>query len=387
MTTSLRNRRRGFTLIELLVVIAIIGVLVALLLPAVQQAREAARRTQCKNNLKQMGLAFHNYENAFNRFPGALYLVLKSGGPLNGIGQGLYNQPATTNEDGNIHTWAEMLLPFLDQGPLYNTINFSVPMGFGSPTGGAMTNVDAGGNWPAAQNFAAISSSVVPSYICPSAPRGGNSNGAYLNDWWAGSVSGVAMYHAGGACDYVAVAMFSAMKGAGGNLGGTGIGGGTGNSGKTILDADSNSGSNSPGIKIGSVPDGLSNTLLLGESANHAVEWAMGKNRGPNSEERVTDANGKLSLGGDSWNDWQLAIHGMRPITPGGYTTQNGGPGRANGPCAINCDNKWNLYSFHSGGTQIVLADGSVKFISQNIELRTLSNILCIDDGTPLGDF
>ncbi|MBI3862310.1 MAG: DUF1559 domain-containing protein [Planctomycetia bacterium] len=104
------RRRRGFTLIELLVVIAIISVLVALLLPAVQQAREAARRTQCRNNLKQLGLALHNYHSAHNTFPpgyvaGAAY-------------------PATSNGWG----WCAQLLPHLDQTPLYNSINFQAPI-------------------------------------------------------------------------------------------------------------------------------------------------------------------------------------------------------------------------------------------------------------------
>src|SRR5579872_5730558 len=93
--------RRGFTLIELLVVIAIIAVLVALLLPAVQQAREAARRVQCKNNLKQLGLALHNYHDVTsNTFP-----------------PGYVN----TNSDGG-WGWMSMLLPHLDQGPLYNML-------------------------------------------------------------------------------------------------------------------------------------------------------------------------------------------------------------------------------------------------------------------------
>ena len=103
-------RHRGFTLIELLVVIAIIAILIALLLPAVQQAREAARRSQCKNNLKQMGLALHNYHASVNRFPpgyvaGAAY-------------------PATANGWG----WSAMILPYLDQSPLYRQIDFRLPV-------------------------------------------------------------------------------------------------------------------------------------------------------------------------------------------------------------------------------------------------------------------
>jgi type II secretory pathway pseudopilin PulG len=356
-------------LIELLVVIAIIGVLVALLLPAVQQAREAARRTQCKNNLKQIGLAFHNYENTYGRFPGALYLVLVQGGPLNGIGQGLYNQLPPVQENGDIHLWSEMVLPFLDQQPLYNMINFSVPMGFGTATGGAMTNLDAGGSWPSVQNFAAISSSLIPSFICPSTPRGSNVNAPYLNDWWASSVSGAPMYNCGGAMDYCAFASWSVMKNFGPN------------SGNTMMDADSH-GINTFGTKIGSVIDGLSNTEMIGESANHAIEWAMGKPRGPNNESGQSGA-----AGGDSWNDWQLGIVGLRPIAPGSFSTNNGGPGRSNGQCAINCDNKWNFYSMHPGGAHIVLGDGSVRFLSQTMSIVTLSNLVCINDGLALGDF
>src|SRR5579859_6029688 len=100
-----RKSRRGFTLIELLVVIAIIAVLVSLLLPAVQQAREAARRTQCKNNLKQLGLAMHNYHDAYLGFPMG----------KNTTASGLTNFPAQAR-----------ILPYIDQTNLYNQINFNV---------------------------------------------------------------------------------------------------------------------------------------------------------------------------------------------------------------------------------------------------------------------
>ena len=96
------SRRRGFTLIELLVVIAIIAILIALLLPAVQQAREAARRSQCKNNLKQLGLALHNYHNSHLTFP-----------------PGVIQQA----DLGEQWTWPFHLLPYIDQGPLYNQLN------------------------------------------------------------------------------------------------------------------------------------------------------------------------------------------------------------------------------------------------------------------------
>ena len=107
-----RVRSRGFTLIELLVVIAIIAVLIALLLPAVQQAREAARRSQCKNNLKQLGLAFHNYHDTANCFPPGYFLILAI--------------PQTDQhvKGGNVH-----LLPYIDQAPVYNQLDQNVPLG------------------------------------------------------------------------------------------------------------------------------------------------------------------------------------------------------------------------------------------------------------------
>src|SRR3569832_1085053 len=102
-----RRRRPGFTLIELLVVIAIIAVLIALLLPAVQQAREAARRSQCKNNLKQFGLALHNYHDNYKMFCPA-YMNPGSSACPGGVGN-------TRNATGYLY-----LLPYLDQAPLYN---------------------------------------------------------------------------------------------------------------------------------------------------------------------------------------------------------------------------------------------------------------------------
>jgi prepilin-type N-terminal cleavage/methylation domain-containing protein len=102
---SRRDRVRGFTLIELLVVIAIIAILIALLLPAVQQAREAARRTQCKNNLHQIGIALHNYHDAFRILP-----------------PGQVTSVHWLQTDSTMWGWAAMLLPYLDQSPMYNLL-------------------------------------------------------------------------------------------------------------------------------------------------------------------------------------------------------------------------------------------------------------------------
>lgn len=125
-------RKRGFTLIELLVVIAIIAILIALLLPAVQQAREAARRTQCKNNLKQIGLAMHNYADSFDGLP-----------PLRNWG-------SPTWYEGTLHGWGVKVLPYLDQSPLYKQYQMNVP--FFDPA-----------NQP-------VVSQRLPVYECPSTP-------------------------------------------------------------------------------------------------------------------------------------------------------------------------------------------------------------------------
>eukprot|EP00475_Leptophrys_vorax_P003448 TRINITY_DN12047_c0_g1_i1.p1 TRINITY_DN12047_c0_g1~~TRINITY_DN12047_c0_g1_i1.p1 ORF type:complete len:244 (-),score=19.27 TRINITY_DN12047_c0_g1_i1:451-1107(-) len=138
-------RSRGFTLIELLVVIAIIAVLIALLLPAVQQAREAARRTQCKNNLKQFALALHNYHDTFTLFPRAV-----NGSIYDGQGDGWRSYSAQA-----------MMLPYIDQAPLYNQINFS-----------ANACCDNGGG--PANNDAVMGKIKIGAFVCPSSEVPGN---------------------------------------------------------------------------------------------------------------------------------------------------------------------------------------------------------------------
>ena len=133
------RRPLGFTLVELLVVIAIIGVLVALLLPAVQQAREAARRIQCSNHLKQLGLAMHNYHDTFQQFPYAQY-----------------NDVRGNRSHPNRGTWYPTMLPFVEQVALYDRLK---PF-FGT---------NAAPDWATLE----IRSTIVDGMVCPSDPNGG----------------------------------------------------------------------------------------------------------------------------------------------------------------------------------------------------------------------
>src|SRR5271170_5845017 len=118
---------RAFTLIELLVVIAIIAVLIALLLPAVQAAREAARRSQCVNNLKQLGLAMHNYHNTLGTFP------------IGSMGVRSINGYVLGTPTNNRRTWSFMILPYLEQSSMFQAINFSLP--WNAPNGAASTTI------------------------------------------------------------------------------------------------------------------------------------------------------------------------------------------------------------------------------------------------------
>ncbi len=362
-----RNRQRAFTLIELLVVIAIIAILIALLLPAVQQAREAARRTQCRNNLKQIGLAFHNYESTHGMFAGAFYLV--EDGVL-GIGEGIDNQPVG-KADWNIHIWTELILPFLDQGNLYNQINMSVMQGFGTTAGGAPPDYVRGGNYPGTHG-ASVLTSVVPPYICPTTPHASNVYAPYLDDWLTAGYT-QSTYHGGGALDYVGMWPAGNMndnEGANGDFGSNGA----------ILDIETGDGGPySAGVKIGRISDGTSNTFICGEGARpNQTEYSMGKPIGTDSDEGV----GKM---GAAWNDWQQAVgRPLRGRVPG--LTQASSP-KPDGSCVINCNSRWNFHSFHTGGAHFVLADGTVRFLSQNIDRLTFNRLYHVSDGTTVGEF
>jgi prepilin-type N-terminal cleavage/methylation domain-containing protein/prepilin-type processing-associated H-X9-DG protein len=335
-----KRRRTGFTLIELLVAISIIGILVALLLPAVQQAREAARRVQCRNNLKQIGLAFHNYHEAYGVFP-SVYTC----GPGPVLSILLFTDQLTSVDDPNIHVYTEFLLPYLDQGPVYNSINFSSvyfsPADL-SPLG--LTQTYTSNNQAAIKN-------VVPSFICPSAPRSGNLVVEFFDPFT----------YTTGAIDYTPVG------------GAYGIGGGgfydlvfpVPNPG--FIDGVMSDNNRRFGIR--DVTDGTSNTLVIAELAGRNDEYRRGK---------LFAAN---NTAGGGWGSFPHADNWLQGTSFDGATS--------GGPCILNCTNRSGegVYSFHSGGAMILLCDGSVRFISENLALKTFMDIITPQGGTTPGEF
>ncbi len=307
--------RRGFTLIELLVVIAIIAILIALLLPAVQQAREAARRTQCKNNLKQIGLALHNYHDTFGQFPPAL------------IGSG--RRSPATGPTLNTTGWV-LLLPYIDQSPLYNQYNFSMPSSVSNPSGAFLP--------PGTPNDAinaAIYQLKLTAYVCPSDPGGGPYTNAVNSpsDYYSANAVQRSnyMFATGGSTDYSDVWT-------------------------TIGTADRGAFGNSGAATLTSIKDGSSNTIIAGESKQ------LGKVAGAAD----TPANPYLAFG----PFWGAGVHTCCHL----YTPQNDIRFTVNG--RFNTTNlsapagqyAWGTGSHHVGGAHYLMGDGAVRFVSENID-------------------
>ena len=352
--------------------IAIIAILIALLLPAVQQAREAARRTQCKNNLKQLGLAFHNYESTYGRFAPALTMLA---GPIMGgaVGEGI----PSTRDDGNFHAWPEFILPFMEQANLYGQMNFSVGLNYtdGTLATGTVANFITGGNFSTPQSLLPTTT-VITGFICPSTPHSTNRY-TYVDDWMGGSF-GSTTYHSGSPLDYVGKWPRSNMHG--NNTFGNGVNYGISHA---MLDINSASGAGCGGVKIAAVTDGTSNTILVGENtAASSQMWAMGLKKGAFCDV-CTSSSWAM---GPAWNDWQWSVGSdIRGRAPG--SVHHWGPTDTAGTCAINCVNYDNYYSFHTGGAQFLLVDGSVRFMSQNMDLETLVRLVHVNDGQVVGEF
>jgi prepilin-type N-terminal cleavage/methylation domain-containing protein len=345
---TMLRKYSGFTLVELLVVIAIIGILVGLLLPAVQAAREAARRMSCSNNFKQICLAFHNYESTHKRFP-PVYIALRaaSGSQLPGwLGTG--GHPA---DDINIHTYGEFLLPFMEQNNVYQLIDMTSP-NF-APYSGPF------GNYP--YDNTSVVSSIIPTYICPSTARPESIVTANYN-WGA-----LQFTFRGGASDYGPnTGIWGQIPAAVNAAGADGVAGCWAPNGCWT---DGSMTNNRPNNKMSAIADGLSNTFLMWEIAGRNDLWVRG---------RLVQPNGTAGGGWADVENGETWLSGSRVDGTGGSD---------GGPCLVNCTNRSGLgtYSFHPAGINSGFADGSVQFISENIENNTFHQLLSAAGGGVLG--
>jgi prepilin-type N-terminal cleavage/methylation domain-containing protein/prepilin-type processing-associated H-X9-DG protein len=321
--------RSAFTLIELLVVIAIIAILIALLLPAVQSAREAARRSQCTNNLKQIGLALLNYHDVNGTLP---------------LDRTLYNTP-TTNYTGFSYSGLAMALAYIEQGPLYASLNFSLT-----------------------KNFQAGNSTVqgisVSTFLCPSDGTLAQPGSAATNYCLS---EGSSMLYCYGATDFT-------------NL-------------ETGMPAPNGPFFPNQVISLYNITDGTSNTVLTGERL--LGDWSnsiLTINRdifdSPDSPQVLSDAYNMCA----GVNVYNLTLQGAASVNAPWY---NGGPAVAmfkviSPPNSLSCYfhavNRLTIpaTSMHSGGANIGMCDGSVRFVKNTISMVTWWALGSINGGEPI---
>lgn len=344
--------RKAFTLIELLVVISVIAILMALLLPAVQQAREAARRTQCKNNLKQLGLALHNYHDAHTVFPPAYVGSPYVSGNVNGV-----SYPDDNGNGNSGFAWGTLLLPNLDQAPLYNAFNMSQPC------------------WSSTNSVPARTKLTM--LLCPSATGGSD---GYLVDRYNGSPAyaprnaapfspAIFFAHA----HYVTNAGIHQPWGRVTNYDDFSVPEPIPANGNLPATIDGPFYRNSR-IYSASVTDGLSQTVFLGEHSSILSNktWVGVVPFGATCPKPPfpSDCNSGGCMvgahsGPDSHDHPQVIIHA--PNNPFGHTDE--------------------MYSEHVGGANILMGDGSVRFVSQFIDPFTWVALSTRNGSEVVGDF
>jgi prepilin-type N-terminal cleavage/methylation domain-containing protein/prepilin-type processing-associated H-X9-DG protein len=340
------HRSRGFTLVELLVVIAIIGVMVGLLLPAVQSAREAARRMQCSNNLKQIGLAVHNYENTYQILPIGAW----------GADSARYTQENTIGADRDDGMgFLAILLPFMEQQALWETVRpySGVPGAF--------------------RKYRVANSGITPNAVIP----GGDQIVATFRCPSSTLLSHVpATATLPGAEQFGAKPMNRQQSIGYATSDYKGCGGGPSSDNDGIFMKREES----PGkkaIKFRDITDGLSNTVMVGESSYYSGHSSIRGLRRENmtDPQRIEDWPTWIGMTGD---DEQMRINGRTSAPINCRCTPSTMASAINDDCA---------FSFHSGGAMFVMADGSVHFISENIDNVIYGRLHSRNDGQVIGQW
>ncbi len=353
----LRSTRLAFTLIELLVVIAIIAILIALLLPAVQQAREAARRTQCKNNLKQLGLALHNYESTFTVFP--------PGGAA------------------TVYSPQARILPYIEQANLQNLIDFNIPPYLGS-----------GPNTYPNPALASVFPAVIPTFLCPSDP-GPNQ--------YSATISGQS--HVFGANNYMVS---------------TGSGTGTFYDDRRPTDGLVHQNSS---VRMRDFTDGTSNTVFMSESIRgDGIDVTLpGGTTPPRPYRKMLSAGTGTSTAGPAtggyvgsgsgWPGGTIQNPDLAAVMPHHTGWRGGSAGSARGlswvrslsanvltngyntpnsripDMVMHSSGYYGPRSMHTGGAHVLLGDGSVRFLGDNIDTAVNHGLHSRNGGEVLGEF
>jgi len=303
--------------VELLVVIAIIGVLVALLLPAVQAAREAARRTQCTNNIRQLGLAVHNFHDVNNVFPASQDQWVNSKGVTIGC------------------SWHTRILPFIEQQALYQLYNFDTAWDDTATNAVPQTGVIC---------------KPVKGFLCPSAPA---ANIRPVNSGRA-NTDYAATTEVNRPNTYLNAYVWSAIQESDPNF--IGVMGHNKVVGTTVVPANH---------RFASITDGSSMTFLIAECAGRNQSWFMGN----------------LQRGAANRSNGPWANNGSR-VNMGGCDPKD--PTAVTGPKAVNCINDKEIYGFHPAGAATCMADGSVRFVSTNLDLNIAISLLTRERGEML---
>ena len=367
------RKRQGMTLVELIVVVAIVALLIALLLPAVQQAREAARRASCKNNLKQLGLAMHNYESTYGQFPIAASWTVDANSSKVIAGK----------------SWGQALLPFIDQMSIATGFDESRPI------------------WSGVKNQALIATAI-PTFVCPSVPFIPKPTTRWSTDTVAKGgrlncdiVPMQPIEATWGRTDFIVTCdIRSPLKS---NLAAAGVpsAGTVGffycgeQNALAVVSGNGVTGSFDASPTISKVSDGLTNTIMIAELAARNQLWEKGKNitTAPSTdtpaaaENFVHLLNQQTHFGGGGWadpNNDQWVDGGNRD---GNNDIRDVNSDRNS--CVINCTNLQAraYYSFHSGMSNFTMGDGSVRSISEYIDDTLLAFLITRAGGEVVGDY